>query len=88
MRLEIAIVDVVLVIVGASMALGAARAGVDVRPDTSGPASARGGAIRFGGIAAAADPGWRGAGRDAAVLRRTRPSFGAGGAVCVTLTPA
>ena len=52
-RLEIAILDVVLVIVGASMALGAARAGVDVRPDTSGRASARGGAIRFGGIAAA-----------------------------------
>ena len=32
-RLELAIVDVVLVVVGASMALGAARAGVDVRPD-------------------------------------------------------
>ena len=52
-RLEIAIVDVVLIIVGASMALGAARASVDVRPDTSWRVSARGSAIRFGGIAAA-----------------------------------
>jgi hypothetical protein len=52
-RLEIAILDVVLVIVGASMALGAARAGVDVRSDVSARASARGSAIRFGGIAAA-----------------------------------
>ena len=52
-RLEIAIVDVVLVIVGASMALGAARAGVDVRPDTNPRPSARGSAIRFGGVAAA-----------------------------------
>ena len=53
-RLELAIVDVVLVVVGASMALGAARAGVDVRPDTNLRASSgRGGAIRFGGIGAA-----------------------------------
>jgi hypothetical protein len=52
-RLEIAIVDVVLVIVGAAMALGAARAGVDVRPDASWRASARGSAIRLGGIGAA-----------------------------------
>jgi len=53
LRLEIALVDLVLVVVGASMALGAARAGVDVRPDTSWRTSERGSAIRFGGIAAA-----------------------------------
>jgi len=52
-RLELAIVDVVLVIVGLSMALAAARGGVDVRPDITLRTSDRGGAIRFGGIAAA-----------------------------------
>lgn len=53
LRLELAIVDVVLVVVGAWMALGAARPGVDVRPETNQRASERGGAIRFGGIGAA-----------------------------------
>jgi hypothetical protein len=52
-RLEIAILDVVLVVVGASMALGAARASVDVRSDTSWRARERGSTIRFGGIVAA-----------------------------------
>jgi hypothetical protein len=53
LRLEIAILDIVLVVVGASMALGAARPGVDVRPDTHTRASEGGRAIRLGGIAAA-----------------------------------
>jgi len=53
LRVELAIVDVVLVVVGAWMALGAARAGVDVRPETTQRAGERGGAIRFGGIGAA-----------------------------------
>jgi hypothetical protein len=52
-RLEIAIVDLVLVAVGGGMALLAAKGGLEVQQDSSIRASAHGGGVRFAGIGAA-----------------------------------